>query len=257
MDVRYLIQSNELISVFSLDFLSLGFFSLGVFSLNLQSFMLDVSNSGFTPSDIIGYMKSFLFTKNEQFFAYYYSPTLSHLDSTHLGSSKNLLLQDRRVEQVPFDGWDIYSHVREFERQGLYEKCAHNTLKWRVSTMNEHYQICDSYPCLLGVSAVMGGCWLFVWVFLLVFAACLCAFSDPGTPTLVVVVARYFWSWCSQVPMGMHNGEELTRAADYRSKNRMIALSWRKGALFHLEQGATHRVGLTEQEGDVGLLRCR
>lgn len=160
MDVRYLIQSNELISVFSLDFLSLGFFSLGVFSLNLQSFMLDVSNSGFTPSDIIGYMKSFLFTKNEQFFAYYYSPTLSHLDSTHLGSSKNLLLQDRRVEQVPFDGWDIYSHVREFERQGLYEKCAHNTLKWRVSTMNEHYQICDSYPCLLGVSAVMGvvGC---------------------------------------------------------------------------------------------------
>ena len=98
-----------------------------------------------------------------------------------------------------------------------------------------------------------------MWVFLLVFAACLCAFSDPGTPTLVVVVvvARYFWSWCSQVPMGMHNGEELTRAADYRSKNRMIALSWRKGALFHLEQGATHRVGLTEQEGDVGLLRCR
>jgi hypothetical protein len=214
VDVRYLIQSNELIlvfflaslSVFSLfgfslssGFLSLDFLSLGVFSLNLQSFMLDVSNSGFTPSDIIGYMKSFLFTKNEQFFAYYYSPTLSHLDSTHLGSSKNLLLQDRRVEQVPFDGWDIYSHVREFERQGLYEKCAHNTLKWRVSTMNEHYQICDSYPCLLGVSAVMGGCWLFVWVLLLVLAACLCAFSDPGTPTLVVVVvvARYFWSWCS------------------------------------------------------------
>ena len=126
--------------------------------------MLDVSNSGFTPSDIIGYMKSFLFTKNEQFFAYYYSPTLSHLDTTNSagsgdngGSGKHLLVQDRLVEQVPFDGWDIYSHVREFERQGLYEKCVHKTLKWRVSTMNEHYQICDSYPCLLGVSALMGG----------------------------------------------------------------------------------------------------
>ena len=59
--------------------------------------------------------------------------------------------------------------------------------------------------------------------------------------------------------MGMHNGGELARAADYRSKNRMIALSWRKGALFHLEKAATgvHRIGLTEQEGDVGLLRCR
>ena len=146
-------------------------------------------------------MKSFLFASSDTFFAYYYSPTLLNTNPTNecktAGDRRSNQNSNKsggkttsnfnKVEEIPFNGWDIYSHQREFERQGMYDYCKYKSLKWRVSTMNSKYTICDSYPCLLGV------------------------------------------------PLNMHNGEGLTRAASYRSKNRMIALSWRKGALYDLE----------------------
>jgi len=53
----------------------------------------------------------------------------------------------------------------------------------------------------------------------------------------------------------MHNSTDLSRAAAYRSKNRMVALSWRRGALAGTLRD-TKDEHMTMQEADVGLLRC-
>jgi len=42
------------------------------------------------------------------------------------------------------DGWNVYDPVAELKRQGLPNE------SWQISRMNEAYEICDSYPKILG-----------------------------------------------------------------------------------------------------------
>ncbi|CAB4064923.1 MTMR1_2 [Lepeophtheirus salmonis] len=43
------------------------------------------------------------------------------------------------------DGWRVYDPVSEYRRQGLPNEA------WKISRINENYEICDSYPRILGV----------------------------------------------------------------------------------------------------------
>lgn len=47
------------------------------------------------------------------------------------------------------DGWDLYDARAEFKRQGVSEKSADKG--WRISTINQDYTFCDTYPALLVV----------------------------------------------------------------------------------------------------------
>ncbi|SPO01032.1 related to myotubularin related protein 1 [Cephalotrichum gorgonifer] len=46
-------------------------------------------------------------------------------------------------------GWDLYDARAEFKRQGISEKSADKG--WRISTVNQDYTFCDTYPALLVV----------------------------------------------------------------------------------------------------------
>eukprot|EP00096_Caligus_rogercresseyi_P011326 TRINITY_DN4420_c0_g1_i1.p1 TRINITY_DN4420_c0_g1~~TRINITY_DN4420_c0_g1_i1.p1 ORF type:complete len:635 (+),score=233.83 TRINITY_DN4420_c0_g1_i1:154-2058(+) len=43
------------------------------------------------------------------------------------------------------DGWRVYDPVSEYRRQGLPNEA------WTISNINDNYEICDSYPRILGV----------------------------------------------------------------------------------------------------------
>ncbi|CAI4579446.1 BBL_G0030470.mRNA.1.CDS.1 [Saccharomyces cerevisiae] len=47
------------------------------------------------------------------------------------------------------DSWNIYDPIKEFRRQGLDSK--DETCPWRLSTVNEHYEFCPTYPSKLFV----------------------------------------------------------------------------------------------------------
>ncbi|CAI4218009.1 unnamed protein product [Parascedosporium putredinis] len=47
------------------------------------------------------------------------------------------------------NGWELYDARAEFRRQGISEKSTEKG--WRVSTINQDYKFCDTYPALLVV----------------------------------------------------------------------------------------------------------
>ncbi|XP_007891243.1 myotubularin isoform X2 [Callorhinchus milii] len=50
-------------------------------------------------------------------------------------------------EQYYEDGWKVYEPIDEFKRQGLFkEKC-----KWKITNINQKYELCDTYPPFLVV----------------------------------------------------------------------------------------------------------
>lgn len=51
------------------------------------------------------------------------------------------LFIDRYVEQ----GWEVYKHMEEFERMGVPNDC------WRVTKINESYQLAETYPALVSM----------------------------------------------------------------------------------------------------------
>ena len=50
-------------------------------------------------------------------------------------------------EEYPENGWFVYEPVAELKRQGL------PTESWRITKINEGYEICDSYPAVWAVPA--------------------------------------------------------------------------------------------------------
>lgn len=48
-------------------------------------------------------------------------------------------------QQFPTDGWKIYSAEEEYARLGL------PSYQWRLTTANEKYTLCDTYPAVLVV----------------------------------------------------------------------------------------------------------
>lgn len=47
------------------------------------------------------------------------------------------------------NGWELYDARAEFRRQGISEKSTEKG--WRISTINQDYKFCDTYPALLVV----------------------------------------------------------------------------------------------------------
>ncbi|OWZ09929.1 Myotubularin [Phytophthora megakarya] len=47
------------------------------------------------------------------------------------------------------DGWRIYDAVAEFQRMGI----GSSTNRWRLSYINEEYELCPTYPSIVGVPA--------------------------------------------------------------------------------------------------------
>ncbi|XP_077197604.1 phosphatidylinositol-3,5-bisphosphate 3-phosphatase MTMR2 isoform X2 [Paroedura picta] len=50
-------------------------------------------------------------------------------------------------EVFPENGWKVYDPVSEYRRQGIPNE------SWRLTKVNEHYELCDTYPALLAVPA--------------------------------------------------------------------------------------------------------
>jgi myotubularin-related protein 1/2 len=48
-------------------------------------------------------------------------------------------------DRYPVEGWNVYNPVSELKRLGLPNE------SWKISKINDQYQICDTYPRVLGV----------------------------------------------------------------------------------------------------------
>uniref|UniRef100_A0A8C1UIP6 Phosphatidylinositol-3,5-bisphosphate 3-phosphatase MTMR2 n=1 Tax=Cyprinus carpio TaxID=7962 RepID=A0A8C1UIP6_CYPCA len=60
--------------------------------------------------------------------------------------SNNMSLFAFEYKQVfPENGWKVYDPLAEYKRQGLPNE------SWRISKVNDHYELCDSYPAALVV----------------------------------------------------------------------------------------------------------
>uniref|UniRef100_A0A8C1A7Z3 Phosphatidylinositol-3,5-bisphosphate 3-phosphatase MTMR2 n=1 Tax=Cyprinus carpio carpio TaxID=630221 RepID=A0A8C1A7Z3_CYPCA len=60
--------------------------------------------------------------------------------------SNNMSLFAFEYKQVfPENGWKVYDPLAEYKRQGLPNE------SWRISKVNDHYELCDSYPATLFV----------------------------------------------------------------------------------------------------------
>ena len=61
-----------------------------------------------------------------------------------LSNDKQFFAYDCK-EQYRENGWDVYDATRELRRQGV----PNDT--WRVTTINDNYELCDTYPKVLAV----------------------------------------------------------------------------------------------------------
>jgi myotubularin-related protein 1/2 len=52
-------------------------------------------------------------------------------------------------EQYPGNGWSVYDQTQELKRLGLPNE------SWAISRANERYQLCDTYPGVVGVPAMI------------------------------------------------------------------------------------------------------
>ena len=52
-------------------------------------------------------------------------------------------------EQFPGNGWSVYDQTEELRRLGLPNE------SWTISRANERYQLCDTYPGVVGVPAMI------------------------------------------------------------------------------------------------------
>ena len=124
--------------------------------------MLDVSNSGKTPDEIIGHAKPVVFPPDTgNVFAWWYKGVTSIEDVCSekrgsgkergeevkfaMGSMDNGSLDVLDIaESVPLNGWDVFDHRREFQRIGIDD----DTLPpQRKSDVRAHFQIIDCESC--------------------------------------------------------------------------------------------------------------
>ncbi|KAK1169498.1 myotubularin-related protein 2 isoform X1 [Acipenser oxyrinchus oxyrinchus] len=60
--------------------------------------------------------------------------------------SNNLQMFAFEYGQIfPGNGWKVYDPIAEYKRQGLLNE------SWRVTKINDHYELCDTYPAVLVV----------------------------------------------------------------------------------------------------------
>jgi hypothetical protein len=44
------------------------------------------------------------------------------------------------------DGWNVYDPLREYSRQGVFRHSGDSAPSWRLTSVNEDYKMCDTYP---------------------------------------------------------------------------------------------------------------
>lgn len=105
------------------------FFNIKVITKDYNIFSLDLENEKNTQDVYDSLCKLTILDDVHKLYAFIYSPNKA---------------------ETPFNSWNIYDPVKEFERQGLNfgdEECC----KWRVSDINEDYSFCRTYPSKLVV----------------------------------------------------------------------------------------------------------
>lgn len=51
-------------------------------------------------------------------------------------------------EKYPLNGWNVYEPIAEYKRLGVPSE------SWKITKLNENYEICDTYPAILVVPSV-------------------------------------------------------------------------------------------------------
>lgn len=62
-------------------------------------------------------------------------------------SNKLPLFAFEYSEKYAVNGWSVYEPIAEYKRQGL------PTESWKITKINENYELCDTYPAILAVPA--------------------------------------------------------------------------------------------------------
>ncbi|XP_069746882.1 phosphatidylinositol-3,5-bisphosphate 3-phosphatase MTMR2 isoform X2 [Narcine bancroftii] len=71
-------------------------------------------------------------------------PIFENLTKYAFPTSNNLpLFAYDYKEMFPEDGWKVYDPIAEYKRMGLPNE------SWKLSRINENYELCDTYPALL------------------------------------------------------------------------------------------------------------
>ncbi len=63
-----------------------------------------------------------------------------------LSNNRKLFAFEHKTADFIDEGWSIYDPIQEFERLGLTD-----SKKWRITSLNQDYTFCDTYPSLLVV----------------------------------------------------------------------------------------------------------
>ncbi|XP_035226539.1 myotubularin-related protein 2-like [Stegodyphus dumicola] len=62
-------------------------------------------------------------------------------------SNKLPLFAFEYLGKYAVNGWSVYEPIAEYKRQGL------PTESWKITKINEHYELCDTYPAIVAVPA--------------------------------------------------------------------------------------------------------
>ena len=103
----------------------------------LEIFCKDIRNLRFALSKVDGHPRKDIFE----------SLTANAFPLSHGGE----LFAFTYRELYPGNGWSVYDQAEELRRLGLPNE------SWAISRANEKYQLCDTYPAVLGVPAMISG----------------------------------------------------------------------------------------------------
>ena len=103
----------------------------------LEIFCKDIRNLRFALSKVDGHPRKDIFE----------SLTANAFPLSHGGE----LFAFTYRELYPGNGWSVYDQAEELRRLGLPNE------SWTISRANEKYQLCDTYPAVLGVPAMISG----------------------------------------------------------------------------------------------------
>eukprot|EP00092_Neocalanus_flemingeri_P006263 GFUD01006737.1.p1 GENE.GFUD01006737.1~~GFUD01006737.1.p1 ORF type:complete len:639 (-),score=187.44 GFUD01006737.1:255-2171(-) len=101
----------------------------------LEIFCKDIRNLRFALSKVDGHPRKDIFE----------SLTANAFPLSHSGE----LFAYTYREKYPVNGWSVYDQTEELRRLGLPNE------SWAISRANEKYQLCDTYPAVVGVPAMI------------------------------------------------------------------------------------------------------
>jgi len=112
------------------------FNSIGYISIKSKDFQvlkfLFFKDSSFTMDKVMDALRSSLLPHIKRLFAFAYR--------------KNITSHEIYRTELIEKGWKVYKMRREFKRQGLFSKSSQSSMSWRISSVNNKYKICDTYP---------------------------------------------------------------------------------------------------------------